>query len=464
MADFSAGNLYPSPVSAVNRPEATIEEILGLLPDLDELEVLRLRLVSAAVRDPGKEWDSSRDYATIDKRIVTPEAAERALSEAEEALHEFVTVLHAGIRPVISSMFANDRDGAAQHLVSLGETMEARGRLMGARRCYRAALSVSLPLADKATQILTLRRVGRVSLSVGDFQEGVAYYERSAELARDSGDVHGQVVALTGIGNLRMWQGRWSEAETCYQDALALTDAAGTGQLTLERGQLYNNLGNLTTRQRRLDESERWFETAFRVWDTLSSPVDLAICHHNHAHLREAQDRREEAHRGYEDALKLPIPMGLRAIIAADLAVWWLHEGHLTQADEWGRVAEEQAIASNSPYTLGYMYQARGNIARERGDADGFTFYEKALEISREKGYTFLEADVLADYALLRSQNGGAEEAIAYLERASEIFRSLGTVGELERAQRRLAELRPTVPVIPGLEPEDEAPLAAAVE
>ncbi|HYH79207.1 MAG TPA: hypothetical protein VEX86_05400, partial [Longimicrobium sp.] len=133
----------------MTRSDATIEEILGLLPDLDELEVLRLRLVAAAVRDPGKEWDSSSAYTTIDKRIVTPEAAERALDEAEAALHEFVTVLHSGLRPVLRSLFSDDRDLAARQLVELGETMEARGRLVGARRCYRAAVSVSLPLAEK---------------------------------------------------------------------------------------------------------------------------------------------------------------------------------------------------------------------------------------------------------------------------------------------------------------------------
>lgn len=445
----------------MTRSDATIEEILGLLPDLDELEVLRLRLVAAAVRDPGKEWDSSSAYTTIDKRIVTPEAAERALDEAEAALHEFVTVLHSGLRPVLRSLFSDDRDLAARQLVELGETMEARGRLVGARRCYRAAVSVSLPLAEKGAQILALRRIGRVALSVGDFQEGVSYYERSAELARDSGDVHGEVIARTGIGNLRMWQGRWSEAETCYHEALALIETLPSGMLTLERGQLYNNLANLTTRQQRLDESESWFESAFRVWESLSSPVDLAICHHNHAHLREAQERWEEARRGYEAALKLPVPMGLRATLATDLAVWWLHEGHVTPAEELGRRAEEQAIASGSPYTLGYMYQGRGNIARARGDADGFTFYEKALEIAREKGYTFLEAETLMDYAALRAANGGAEEAIAYLERALELFRELGSAGELERARRTLAELRATA-VAPEVELAGETPLATA--
>jgi len=442
----------------VNRPEATIEEILGLLPDLDDLEVLRLQLVAAAVRDPGKEWDSSSAYTTIDKRIVTPEAAERALDEAEAALHEYVSALHRGLRPFLQSFFADDRDAASRHLIALGENLEGSGRLLGAQKCYRAALTVSLPLVDKGAQILALRRIGRVSVSVGDFKEAVAYYERSADLSRDSGDVPGEVIGRTGIGNVRLWQGRWNEAEACYHEALALADAAGSGAFMLERGQIYNNLGNLTTRQQRLQESEGWFERAFHVWQALTSPVDLAICHHNHAHLREAQERWDEARRGYEAALKLPIPKALRATIATDLAEWWLHEGHVTQAEELGRLAEEQAIAAGSPYTIGYMYQGRGNIARAQGDADGFTFFEKALEIAREKGYPFLEGETLLDYAALRAQNDGYEEAAAYLERAAEIFRELGAAGELERAKRSLAELRSTG----ELELAGESPIAAA--
>jgi tetratricopeptide (TPR) repeat protein len=445
----------------VNRLEATLEEILGLLPDLDELEVLRLRLVAAGVRDPGKEWDSSSAYTTIDKRLVTPEAATRALDESERELHEYVTLLHGGLRPFFTAFYEEDRDAAARHLIALGEQLEGRGRVMGARRCYRSALTVSLPLAQKSAQILALRRVARVSVSVGDFREAISYYERSAELAGDSGDLHADVVARTGMGNVRMWQGLWSEAERDYHDALALAEGAAPGELTLERGQIYNNLANLTRRQQRLDESDVWFESAFRVWETHSSPVDLAICHHNHAHLLEAQERWDEARRGYEAALKLPIPGALRATIATDLAEWWLHEGHLTQAEEFGRDAEEDAIAASSPYALGYMYQGRGNIARARGDADGFTFYEKALEIAREKGYPFLEGETLVDYALLRAQNDGGEEAAAYLDHACEIFRALGAATELERAKAALAELRSGV-VDHSSQSAGESPLAAA--
>lgn len=445
----------------MTRPEATVEDILGLLPDLDDLEVLRLRLIAAAVRDPGKEWDSSRDYSTIDKRIVSPEGAAHALEEAKQALHEHVEALHAGLLPIFESFFAGDRDATARRLVALGELLEASGRVDGARRCYRAALAASLPLTDKGPQILALRRIARVSLHLGDFQEAASYYERSAEMAHDSGDLHGEVVARTGNGNVRLWQGRWAEADQCYREALALADAAGPGELTLERGQIYNNLGNLATRLERLEESEGWFELALQVWETHASPEDHAICLHNLGNLREAQGRWDEARRSYEGALKLPVSPAVRSIIAADYAEWWLHEGHLTQAAEYGRVAEEHAIAASSPYTLGHMYLGRGKIARALGDADGFTFFEKALEIARDKGYPFLQAETLVEYAALRAQNDGGEEAVAYLERACEILKALGAIGELERARAALEELRAGAGDL-STYPTGETPLAAA--
>jgi tetratricopeptide (TPR) repeat protein len=452
----------------VSRTEVTLESILGMLPDLDELEVLRLRLVSAALPDPGRAWDSSSAYATIDKHLVSAEAADRAVDEAREALQQFTDLLHRGLRPVLHAFYEGDPAAAARALVALGEEMEGAGRAQGARQCYRTALAVSLPLAEKGAQILALRRIGRVSMNVGEFLEASSCYERSAELARDSGDLHGEVIARTGLGNVRMWQGRWSEAERPYLEAMSLADSF-PDMPALERGHLYNNLGNLYTRLGRLDEAEAWFERAFRLWKDLHSPVDLATCHFNHAQLREAQGRWEEAQLDYEAALAQPIHAALRAGIATDYAEWWLHAGHVTRAEEWGRVAEQQAIAARSPYTLGRMYHGRGNIARARGDLDGFTFYEKALEIAREKGYPYLEGETLRDYARLRADNGGAEEAVAYLERARDIFRDLGALGQFDEAERALAALAPAAaaaivefPAARTLPEEPEPPRMAA--
>jgi tetratricopeptide (TPR) repeat protein len=288
-----------------------------------------------------------------------------------------------------------------------------------------------------------LRKIARVALSLGGFQEALSYYQRCAELAQDSADLHAEIIARTGSGNVRLWQGRWADAECCYLEVLGLLDAADSqDRFLLERAQLYNNLGNAATRQMQLSEAEAWFEKALEVWAIVQSPFDRAVCYHNKALLRDVQGRREEARECYLQALELPIPSGMWAGIAIDLAESYLRDGHASQAEELGRAAEERAISARSPYFLGRMYHGRGNIARALGDDGGFTFFEKALQIAREKGYPLLEGEALVDYARLRIQTGGEEEAQAYLDRAREIFTETGAIHELSRVEQVSQELR----------------------
>lgn len=443
----------------MSRSEATVEELLRLLPAVDELEVLRLQLMSAAVPDPDKAWDSSSSYSTVDKRILSPEEVERAVQQAQQAVLQHFSLLYEGLLPVFRSFFAGEMHETAGHLISLGERHENSGRARGARQCYRAALTVSLPLPEKGFQILALRRLGRVALALGEFKEATAFYERSAELSQDSEKLRDEVIARTGAGNVNMYQGRWAEAETAYQEALKLADRADASEMSLERGQLYNNLSSVHMRAGRLPEAEEWLARASELWKTIDSPVDLAIYHLNLGHVREAQGRLEEARSVFQIGLDLPIPSSLKALIAADLSDAYLADGHVTEGEALARTSEEHALQSASPYTLGYMYRHLGNVARVRGNEDGFTFYEKALQIAREKGYPSLEAETLADYAMLRRDNGGAEEAADYLVRARELFLELGSVQDLARTERALAELREKMHVEPE---EPEQPLAVA--
>jgi len=431
----------------VSLSEVTVEQLLQLLPGVEELEVLRLRVISAAVPDPEREWDSSISYSTVDKRILSPEDIERSLQQSQEELEQYIALLHAGLRDVFRSFFADRPDEAALHMVTLGERHEASGRARGARSCYEAALRLSLPLTDKRPQILALRRLGRVSLALAEFADATAYYERSAQLARDSEDLHAQIIALTGAGNVLLYQGRWQEAEQAYVAALELVEAGGQGRMVLERGQLFNNLGNINHRLNRQDDAEAWLNRALETWKSVASPLDHAVCLANLGHVRVQQGRYEEARDCYEAALALPVPPSVKALTAADLAEVYMVEGHMSEAEKAARVAEEHAIAAGSPYTLGYMYRNRGNLARARGHEDGFTFYEKALQIAREKGYPSLEAETLLDYAELRRQGGGVEEAQAYLERARELFTELGAVQNLARAEKALQALSGELPL-----------------
>lgn len=409
---------------------------------MEELEGVRLSLAGAAVPDPEKEWDGSRAYATIDKRIVSLPEVEGVLDEAENALQQYVKSLFSTFRPLLRTYWAGQDAEAADHLIRLGEQQEQIGRHRKARQCFETALAVSLPLTDKRTQIVTLRRIARASQALGDLNEALRYYQRSAELARDAGALSHEVIAETGIGNVLAIQGRWSDSEAYYRIALDHAEVVqGDDSLDLQCAQLYNNLGMITTRQDSLADAERWFARALESWATIDSPVDLAVCYHNQGLLRKKEGRQKEARALFMEALALPISSSLRTALAIDLAESYLKDGMLLEAEEWGREAEQHAIAARSPYFLGRMYHGLGNIARARADANGITFFEKALEIARHNELPLLEGETLTDYALLRSQIGGTEEAVSYLERAREIFDGLGAVHELARAGEVLGEI-----------------------
>jgi tetratricopeptide (TPR) repeat protein len=418
-----------------------LERLVGFLPELEEVEELRLAMVGASVPDPATEWDSSRAYATVDKRVVPPDRIDQAVRDAEEAVHRQVRDLYAGVGPLLAALGEGRQAEAAARLIELGEGQERSGRYRKACECFRIALLIALPLPDKAAQILALRRIGRVSLALGDFRVALDHYQRSRNLARDACDRHGEVVAQTGCGNVLAVQGRWEDAEDCYRAALLLADEEPETALQVERAQLYNNLGMVATRRRLLEEAEEWFARALRVWQSVASEADLAICYHSLAQLREAQGRGEEARTLYRRALELAVPSAIRATITIDLAESCLGAGLVSDALRLGRQAEEHAIAARSPFYLAHMYRGLGNIARATGSEDGFTFFEKALEISRSKGYRFLEGETLVDYARLRLNMDETDEARAFLERAVEVFLELGAVHEVRRAEESLREV-----------------------
>lgn len=419
------------------RSSATLEQILGLLPRVDELEGLRLSIVRAARLDPSTEWDSARDFATIDKRVLDDAGISAALQEAEAELQRYVASLFASVQALVRAYLEGRDSDAVQQLIELGERQEGQGLHAPARRYFECALALALPLPAKEPQILALRRIARVARSSGDYAEALIYYGRSAELARDAGDRRGEVIACTGTGYVLALQGRWEAAERTLRGALERSEGGDAPEgLALERAQLVNNLAILGVRQHRLEEAEAWLAQARTLWASLSSPVDTAVCLHCEAQLRQAQDRQEESRELYRAALEQDLPDAVRAGIAIDLAEACAQAGDLKSAEGWARVAEEHAITSRSPYILGRVYQGRGNIARAAGADDGFIFFEKALQIAREKDLPLLEAEALSDYALQRHEMGGREEAASYLARAREIFAGSGAEHELRKVER----------------------------
>lgn len=436
----------------MERSDASVDELCRLFPDLEELEYLRLGIAAAARPDEDRTWSKSGIFSTLDGRLVTPTVVQRVSNEAEAKLHQHVSELFAALQPVFRAFWAGDTEGAALALIALGDTQERAGRIRKALQCFETALHLALPLAEKQAQIVALRRMGRMQKALGNLQEAAAFYRRSANGARDIQDAPNEVIARTGYGNVLLLQERWIEAEKSYETALRCLDAAPQpDDLLLERAQLLYNLGTTATHQDRHEDADRLLDGAEDILLTLNSPVDLAICYHCRGILRRKQDRLEEGREYFLGAVELSAPASVRASIAVDLAQAYLADHLVSDAIRWARRAEGYALAARSPYSIGETYRGLGMIGRARDEESAIVFFEKALQIARDKHYVLLEGETLLEYAALRSRMGETDEAQSYLVRAMELFDEVGSAHEKLLAAQALEELRERVPA--GLAP-----------
>ncbi|HET7321103.1 MAG TPA: hypothetical protein VFI96_01320, partial [Longimicrobiaceae bacterium] len=111
----------------------SIQEILALLPAMEELDGLRLTLCEAAIPDPAQEWARAGRFATVDRRVVSEGSLEEALAAAERARTAQVESLFAAIRATLDAHLAGDEAAAARALLEHGERLEAEDEPLRAR-------------------------------------------------------------------------------------------------------------------------------------------------------------------------------------------------------------------------------------------------------------------------------------------------------------------------------------------
>ena len=137
-----------------------------------------------------------------------------------------------------------------------------------------------------------------------------------------------------------------------------------------------------------------------------------------------------------------PRDPGLELSIRLSLAELQLETGRLLEAEEEMRRAEQLAIASNLTSHLVQVYTLMGKLRGRQQDETGFVFFEQAIDLCHMlERSPAAEGQVYLEYGLFQDRLHHREEARAYLERARELF---GTVGEMvarERAEEALQKL-----------------------
>ena len=241
--------MFAEAIDAYRRAEALVRD--------DPTATARLALRRGRAREQSGAYTAAlREVRTAAARLASVDteesrrwrarltAFEAIVRQGQERPREGLAVAQ---RAVAEAETAGERFALAQAYSVIDWALIVLGRAGEAVLAQRA-LAIFEELGDLSRQAAALNNLGAAAYFSGDWTAAIAYYERSAEASRRSGNEVQAALGAMNTGELLVNQGRLDEAEPILQEALRVLQASGSdaahfaemqfGRVALERGDL----------------------------------------------------------------------------------------------------------------------------------------------------------------------------------------------------------------------------------
>jgi tetratricopeptide (TPR) repeat protein len=419
-------------------PPLRVEQALRLLPDVDVLAPFRAFLVGASRSKPPVE-----PYHTVGKRLVPLSELRELVSRAVGRVTDHLSALYEAAVQALEAEQRGDMSGVVRALLGAGSREEAVGRDSQARAWYEHALRVAEELRDRQPEVDALLHLGHLDATRGQPHSGARRFQRALALADAERELSGAARACQGLGDVAQSEEQWQGAESWYTRGLRYAE-----QDRVLTGRLWLGLAEVARQRGQTNEAADRLRRAQRIFDELNHEEGAVRVLNAWGLFEAKQQRHAEALGHYRNALawllKLDRHPGLELAIRLNVCELYLSWGKLRDAEDEIRAAEEQAISYNHTRLLARLYVVMGKVLGRQGDETGFVFFEKAIELCRgSEPLPRAEAEVYAEYGRFRNEVGEREEARGYLERAREIFHSIGDERAASRIEDELSRIPP---------------------
>lgn len=121
----------------------------------------------------------------------------------------------------------NLQQEALTPLVGLGRVYNSLQDVENARECYRRVLATAREVGDRVNEAHAVNNLGTLEYEYGDMGLSVQYYERSREMAAESGNLKGTITPATNIALAMQYLGRYEDADSTLNRALAVCEREG---------------------------------------------------------------------------------------------------------------------------------------------------------------------------------------------------------------------------------------------
>lgn len=348
----------------------------------------------------------------------------------------------------------------------LGTTYQNLGDHERARHCYERALELARTTGQETLEVAGLGNLALLSLQTGDITTALSLSEQALAMAREAGDPHQFAQSLGTRAAVLHRSGHLEEAVALYREALnaleGLTDIVSQARYRLYLGQALAEMGRFREAQTELEQalalagrmnypplraraldaigalylrlgdrarSLRALEQALAIEGGLS-PLDSAFCWLRVAAIHIDMEQLTFAERALHQVEVIAASVHsphLEAALAFHHARYRAARGQWSECENEARraltLAHRLQDANLETAVLGVLGQACEALERPQ---DAEAWYVAALERARERGYRAEEADALLHLGILRARQGRPAEARDTLKIALEVAQSLG--------------------------------------
>lgn len=266
----------------------------------------------------------------------------------------------------------------------MGEIRIIEGDSKAAEAFFQSALEAARPAGDRAVEAAALTGLAHTAIREHNFKEAISRAEAAEQCARETDRVP-DAAALSAriknvVGAVRVFEGRYTEANNLMEEALQLAHEAGDVRLVRS---ISHNLALPAFMEGNFHAALRYFSR---------SPIS------------EVPSARRALH---PDSLLLHIN---RAAVYTALGQLDKAEGDLASADELAAVFSVRGFVPR-------IIEAKANIARERGDFDGaHELYEAALRDYLDAGADPAKSDLNYERTLLEMRRGRLDRALDLID------------------------------------------------
>ena len=272
-------------------------------------------------------------------------------------------------------------------------------RLPEAEAEARRAVTLASAAGDPGRQVAALSTLGMIACFAGRAIDGVLYLEKAASLR--GADLRQQADARNAMGQNLLDLQRFDEAEPQLLAALALY-----GELQDDRGQaeVLGMLGTLRMERGESDLAESALLRAFETSRAIGYRHGEALYQMNLGILYALSHKPQSARGAFEEAARAYEHLGNRrgqALVLSNSA-WLRHavlgedDGANSDARKALRVYCEMGDARGQAQCLGVL----GSVSYRQGEpTEAVALLEESLALARQAGDSWIEAQVLTEWA-----------------------------------------------------------------